>query len=773
MSTPYGKAKANTEVSIVRIVSKDSNTSLTASEYSILLQPEMETSYVNRILVTPQTVAVCTFESIHIFKRLNVQSGHSSESIFSPECEFFRVVKNIGGGAMASKLVPKGILCNDDILIFQIPAPRQEFNSKEPSSGGSIYFVNVRTNATILRVAGMLHYPISVGAWLAESPHASLKVSSSMKSIVSIGSSTLLSNIVLNSAEEGSRTEIDIFSETMTEEASDPAADFDVNAVIEPTSGMVAETTRKALQKAISSYSGKKGGRLAKLIEAIDAAPTHLRSEATTFALVAACVNEIPELVIQLLQQCDGTKLPQPIWMLRCEVGPMYMQKQALEEATVKTTSKAAQQALKAFLSTALGSLFVIRPEVALFLVSTYCVGSTRENSQTIKVLVVMLLGVIGYGYCVGGSFCCLNSPGLIKTSAPKEVVVSLLKKLLEAIGDDKMILLDPTTLNMLESRFSNLQSPELVSHIKSLLARQSIAMSSESNEETSAEIRAAERDWLGYMRIVERIDNWLSSLVGQNNKFDVPKAEAELKEIGEIFGNSSNPYLLNEFMLAVAVKSRAPIVGKSKQMVPESQLYTMIDQSIYRDFPTTILAAACREERVEREGDEGLEEYLTLRSKLLVLVLEAVGRNEVNRMSVSKLVHGATEPRLPIDLLCSPTLISVFLDTCERLEILIDYSRSQVLFQLVGFNSFFGCRLPKHGSQTDSYLPRYTLLSRVLRSSNFPLPVKESAIKIIRNFQADLAARNEHARFSNQSLNESSKLEAFTNFALKILNES
>jgi len=255
---------------------------------------------------------------------------------------------------------------------------------------------------------------------------------------------------------------------------------------------------------------------------------------------------------------------------------------------------------------------------------------------------------------------------------------------------------------------------------------------------------------WYQQLAVIERVSQFVKSLDGP---FDISSAETELQAIEALIPVTSPPCPpahIAENVIRVAINSSAPKIPKNN--ILQSQNYqNMIVQSVYRDYPPSLLCAACQGEKIERIGENNLDDYLRLRARLIVRVLQAGA--DVNRSGLIKSQYGASAPSLPIDLLVSPTLLTVFLDTCAELSIEIDFSRSTMLSKLVG-NGWHGCRLNSGQQSGDPYEPRYELLKRILSYKTITCTAIDDALEFLKSSNSQFVAMIAHDKLTNNTSN-------------------
>jgi hypothetical protein len=243
---------------------------------------------------------------------------------------------------------------------------------------------------------------------------------------------------------------------------------------------------------------------------------------------------------------------------------------------------------------------------------------------------------------------------------------------------------------------------------------------------------------WLVYSDLVERTATFVSSLHAA--PVDVDMAEAGLAALLGTIESSLAPFQAEGEQCSVAITEgmeRAALVTKESALrkaiskeagnrTAGTNTQQLVHASVYRRYVSTLLGACCQEQRVGRSGEPDLPAYLSIRERLLVWMLEHGA--DVNRVSMEKGMYGSgmAAPRLPIDSLISPALLTALLDTCERLQRPVDLSRSSLLTCLAG-GGWTGCHLgalPGAGQGgdgdegADPFRHRYGLLTRLLAIS-------------------------------------------------------
>eukprot|EP00392_Amoebophrya_sp_AT5.2_P018824 g19458.t1 len=454
------------------------------------------------------------------------------------------------------------------------------------------------------------------------------------------------------------------------------------------------------------------------------------------------------------------------LWRLKYPVGKHFrsLAEYALQDRVVDSCSPDKIAAVRKFLSSALAVILCLSPKVAVRFLE---LNNAGLKSLRVSVTPTMLIAVLGFGFGIGGSLSMLNMTG-IPGSPPRDTTEAVFTLLLDGCGDQKLMQeLDKNTLQMIADRFKLVSFSVLLDRVEALMISQSVLSASARDSgdgDGGRSVNVADFSaWHSYASLVLKVRRFVGSL-SPASEIVPEKAERDLSSLMDAVAayRLEHSCALTRGMLHAAVQTQAPraaaLTSHKNAGLSVEAISQRVQDSVYRDYCATLLGAACAGDAGEREGEEGLELYLSLRSRLIQFFLEASGC-DVNIPSLEKGPHGnVVTPQLPIDMLQSPTLLTVVLDTCARLGIPLDLSRSVLLINLVGGN-WCGCRLGSGSyEETDPYLPRYELLKKVLggggiREKSFPPETVAEAIQVAMQSVKQLTDNIKYARTTQTNL--------------------
>jgi hypothetical protein len=257
----------------------------------------------------------------------------------------------------------------------------------------------------------------------------------------------------------------------------------------------------------------------------------------------------------------------------------------------------------------------------------------------------------------------------------------------------------------------------------------------------------SASNDWLRYCSLVEKIRGFIA-LISKPN-IEVAEAERCLSELKNELGSpisaassfaaSTSSVSSNTPGTTIITPAMHRIASKSAR--PQSNdPASVVAASMFRDYPVTLLSAACSCERGERPGDPSLELFLSLHGRLIVHLLEVgADPNELGMTCLRSYAH-QKQPCLPIDLLNSPTLVRLMIDTCHARGIRLDMTRSQILSHIAGGNYGPLCNL-------DFFL-------KILGLGSYPVHALCTARQVAHQVTFTLKSNQSHMAMTGQYIN-------------------